>query len=72
MAVKTHRLSTQCGHDFESENSTCRFCDRPATYWSQNEDGYKALGGVVYHCQQHREQGREAAAVEPRHECTIP
>jgi hypothetical protein len=63
MTVNTYRMTRmdfKCLQDYQ----TCPYCDRDAHYWSQNEGkGYIALGPVVYHCQVHRKEGREAANV---------
>lgn len=53
--VKTHLLSKPFAKD---GNHTCEFCNRPATYWSQNEDGVKCLGPSIFHCRNHRQDGR--------------
>jgi hypothetical protein len=56
--VKTYRINKPCGQDHISH--ICN-CGRPATYWSQNENGWKPLGPCVYHCQNCREQARKLA-----------
>jgi hypothetical protein len=60
MTIQTRQQSNR-----ENEIHTCQFCGGLARYWSQNElPNGKAGGPVVYHCQNHREEGRKSA------ECT--
>lgn len=63
MAVKTHSMNKPFAQDRDPHG--CEFCDRDATFWSQNEEGEKALGPSVFHCRTHRQQGRDAAATLP-------
>jgi len=60
MTIQTRRQNNR-----ENEVHSCQFCGGLARYWSQNElDNGKAGGPVVYHCQNHRNEGRKSA------ECT--
>ena len=60
MTVKTHSLSKPFARDL---GATCAFCSRQAKYWTQREC---PVGGVVYHCQAHREDARRKAETLPR------
>lgn len=57
MNIQTHR--TLAG---DNEFHECEFCSGIAHYWSQNElPNGNAGGGVVWHCQAHRFEGRAEA-----------
>lgn len=61
MAVKTYSLNKPFAQDRDPH--PCEFCEqsKEATYWSQNEAGYKPLGPSVFHCQRHRVEARTEA-----------
>jgi hypothetical protein len=62
VTVKTHSLAKPFARD-AGDQPTCAFCTRQAMYWTQRE---QPLGGVVYHCQAHREDARRKAETLPR------
>jgi len=64
--VKTYSMNKKYAQDHVPH--TCEFCqeERPATYWSQNEEGWKPLGPSVFHCQAHRDKARKAAQERKR------
>ena len=57
--VQTRR---ELERDKAKETHRCSFCERLASYWSQFEraDG-ELQGRVVWHCQFHRDDGRQLA-----------
>lgn len=61
--VNTYSLNKKYARDF-GKQPNCEFCHRDATYWSQNGDGNKPLGVVIYHCQNHRNEARQLASLK--------
>ena len=61
--IRTHRekdKDRRCARD----NEPCFVCGVLAHYWTQDEypDG-QAQGPVVFHCQRHRKEARQKAAI---------